>query len=151
MTRSIDPILVSPAPYTAVPSTLSLPIREPVSLTSVTIAVLHISMRTKNRRNRELFLRQNAMAARSGLRARFRIDRKPVEHMRPQRVAFRQRWIVEVVGGVAAHAQPFHDRARAVVCRGRKGNDLRKRNDVEPVTQRESGRLCRIAVAPMFE
>src|SRR6476661_1552384 len=37
MTRSIDPILESPAPYTAVPSTLSLPIREPVSLTSVTI------------------------------------------------------------------------------------------------------------------
>jgi hypothetical protein len=37
MTRSIDPILVSFAPYTAVPSTLSLPIREPVSLASVTI------------------------------------------------------------------------------------------------------------------
>src|ERR1700686_1262502 len=37
MTRSIDPILVSLAPYTAVPSTLSLPIREPVSLDSVTI------------------------------------------------------------------------------------------------------------------
>jgi hypothetical protein len=37
MTRSIDPILVSSAPYTAVPSTLSLPIREPVSLASVTI------------------------------------------------------------------------------------------------------------------
>src|SRR6476660_2775134 len=37
MTRSIDPILVSPAPYTDVPSTLSLPIREPVSLVSVTI------------------------------------------------------------------------------------------------------------------
>src|ERR1700692_2021469 len=37
MTRSIDPILVSLAPYTAVPSTLSLPIREPVSLASVTI------------------------------------------------------------------------------------------------------------------
>jgi hypothetical protein len=37
MTRSIDPILVSLAPYTAVPSTLSLPIREPVSLVSVTI------------------------------------------------------------------------------------------------------------------
>src|SRR5258708_16988054 len=37
MTRSIAPILVSSAPYTAVPSTLSLPIREPVSLASVTI------------------------------------------------------------------------------------------------------------------
>jgi hypothetical protein len=37
MTRSIDPILVSLAPYTSVPSTLSLPIREPVSLVSVTI------------------------------------------------------------------------------------------------------------------
>jgi len=37
MTRSIDPILVSLTPYTAVPSTLSLPIREPVSLASVTI------------------------------------------------------------------------------------------------------------------
>src|ERR1700731_4830871 len=37
MTRSIEPILVSLAPYTAVPSTLSLPIREPVSLASVTI------------------------------------------------------------------------------------------------------------------
>src|ERR1700674_3433685 len=37
MTRSIDPILVLSAPYTAVPSTLSLPIREPVSLASVTI------------------------------------------------------------------------------------------------------------------
>src|SRR5882757_10708323 len=37
MTRSIDPILVSLTPYTAVPSTLSLPIREPVSLVSVTI------------------------------------------------------------------------------------------------------------------
>jgi hypothetical protein len=37
MTRSIDPILVSLAPYTAVPSTLSLPIREPVSLASVTM------------------------------------------------------------------------------------------------------------------
>jgi hypothetical protein len=32
--------LVSLAPYTAVPSTLSLPIREPVSLASVTIVVL---------------------------------------------------------------------------------------------------------------
>jgi hypothetical protein len=37
MTRSIDPILVSLTPYTAVPSTLSLPIREPVSLVPVTI------------------------------------------------------------------------------------------------------------------
>src|SRR5260370_32796791 len=37
MTRSIVPILVSLAPYTAVPSTLSLPTREPVSLASVTI------------------------------------------------------------------------------------------------------------------
>src|SRR5258707_7914583 len=37
MTRSIVPILASLAPSTAVPSTLSLPIREPVSLASVTI------------------------------------------------------------------------------------------------------------------
>src|ERR1700730_3775520 len=40
MTRSFDPIVVSPAPYTAVPSTLSLPIREPVSLASTAMFVL---------------------------------------------------------------------------------------------------------------
>src|SRR3954451_21241045 len=34
MTRSIDPILLRSAPYTAVPSTLSLPIRLPVSFAS---------------------------------------------------------------------------------------------------------------------
>src|SRR6516162_10539906 len=41
MTRSIEPILRSPAPKTAVPSTLSLPIRLPNSLSVVICQILH--------------------------------------------------------------------------------------------------------------
>src|SRR6201999_4567859 len=40
ITRSIEPILLSSAPYTAVPSTLSLPIRLPVSRSSTVIGQL---------------------------------------------------------------------------------------------------------------
>src|SRR5215210_2818658 len=40
ITRSIDPIFSSLAPYTAVPSTLSLPINEPVSLVSMSLACI---------------------------------------------------------------------------------------------------------------
>src|ERR1700730_15521223 len=67
MTRSIDPILVLSVPYTAVPSTLSLPIRDTVSLSAIVRPPVE---RTGNRVRRDLFLRPTLPMG-SGLIERF--------------------------------------------------------------------------------
>lgn len=39
----------------------------------------------------------------------------PIQHVRRERVACRQGRVHEIVGGVARHADPFHDAARAMI------------------------------------
>src|SRR5712664_4351002 len=75
MTRSIDPILVSLAPYTAVPSTLSLPIGEPVSLASVTIVGPPWLKNARNKRRKGLFLQTGTCEERQRLPGTFAASR----------------------------------------------------------------------------
>jgi hypothetical protein len=60
--------------------------------------------------------------------------------MPSQWMTFRKRRIVEILGGIAAHPEPFHDGARAVVGRGCERHDVRERESAKPVAERQQRR-----------
>jgi hypothetical protein len=76
---------------------------------------------------------------------------EPVKDMASEWVNFGKPGIVEVLSGIAAHVKPFHDRARTVVRRVGERHDFRERERPESVADRQSSRLRRITVSPMFE
>src|ERR1044072_320557 len=76
---------------------------------------------------------------------------EPVKDMPAQRMTVRQRRIVEIVDRIAAHPEPFHDGARAVVRRGCERYDLGEREGPEAVVERQSRRLGCVTASPMRE
>jgi hypothetical protein len=51
-------------------------------------------------------------------------------------MTFRQRRMLEIISGIAAHPKPFHDCSRAVVRRSRERYDFRERESPKPVAKR---------------
>src|SRR5215472_2328445 len=86
-----------------------------------------------------------------GTGASFRESAKPIKHMRPQRVTCGQRGIIEVIGRITVHAEPFHDASRAVVHRRRKGHDFGQCERAEPVGKRQLRGFRCIAPPPMLD
>ncbi len=70
--------------------------------------------------------------------------------MRRDRVADREQWVIEVIGGVVDHAELFHDVAGALVADGGHGDDLGKLESVEAVGERGLCALGGVAVAPVL-
>lgn len=59
-----------------------------------------------------------------------------------------QRWMIEVVGGIVAHAEPFHHLPRRGVCHARKGDDLRQIKGFESESKPSPGSLGCVPLSP---
>ncbi len=71
--------------------------------------------------------------------------------MPSERMTLGQRRMVEILDRVAAHAKPFHDRARTVVGHSSERYDLRERERSKAVVKRQSRSLRRITASPVLE
>jgi hypothetical protein len=76
---------------------------------------------------------------------------EPEKDMPSEEMTCRQPGIVEIVGWIASHPEPLHYRPRALVRRRSEGYDFREGERPKPVSERQSGRLRRIALSPRFE
>ena len=69
--------------------------------------------------------------------------------MTPERVAFGQPWVVEIIGRVARHAEALHDGDRSRVRWYGERHDLIESHVVEAECQRSACRFSRITEAPV--
>ena len=74
---------------------------------------------------------------------------QPVEHMPAKRMSVGHVRMVEVVGGVVGHAEPFHDAARRMIVRHRERHDFVEPQRFEPERERGDRAFSRVAVAPV--
>src|SRR5438045_1586955 len=129
------------------------PPRRPDSLPCPPPASLASALPLSVRRPAPLPLSCGAMAYRASARIRrpLRRHRKAVEDMPAERVTVGQTRMIEILGWVAPHAEPLHDRLRAPVRHRREGDDGGKAERPEPVGDDQPRRLGRIAVTPVIE
>src|SRR5262245_59857212 len=59
--------------------------------------------------------------------------------------------VVEIVGGIAPHAEALHDSSRALVADSRQSNDLGETDRGETELESRPGTLSGIAVAPLLK
>src|SRR3569832_578183 len=73
---------------------------------------------------------------------------KTIQHVAPQGMADGQQRVIEVLGGIARHAQPLHHAPRTDVVGGGEGHDLEQTQEDEAERQRGTHRHRGITVAP---
>src|SRR5512144_2157646 len=62
-----------------------------------------------------------------------------------------ERRMIEILRGIAAHAEALHDRSRSTVRHRGERHDFRESEGSKPVAKRQSGGLRCITVSPMIE
>src|SRR5439155_11743091 len=72
-----------------------------------------------------------------------------VEHVAPQTVAFRDARMIEIALDVAVQTDGFHHPARSPIADRRHRDDSIEVRSLEAESERKSGRLARVAAAPM--
>src|ERR1700722_5573855 len=72
-----------------------------------------------------------------------------IEDVSTQAVRFAEQWMIEILLGVAAHAQALHHLARALIAHRGERNDLPQLALAEAERQRRRGRLARKAPTPV--